>query len=141
MSTLTLVDSRQNTVDRKSDKKIKTFQDLQVWKTAHSFVLEIYKISYNFPKDELYGITSQIRRSSVSIPANIAEGFSRRSNLDKNHFYNIAQSSLHEVKYYLILIQDLGFIDSKTKLWTQAQEIGKMLHWLIESVRINYAKK
>ncbi len=135
------VDSRQENSDSLKNLKIKTFQDLQVWKRAHSFALEIYKISYHFPKDELYGITSQIRRSSVSIPANIAEGFSRRSSLDKNHFYNIAQSSLHEVKYYLILIHDLGFIESKTKLWLQAEEISKMLHGLIESVKSNYAQK
>lgn len=136
-----LVDSRQNSVDRKNQKKISTFQDLKVWKASHLFVLDIYKTSTIFPKDELYGITSQLRRAAVSIPANIAEGFSRRSNLDKNHFYNMAQSSLHEVKYYLILIQDLGYIESNAKLWAQADEIGKMLHGLMESVRVNYAKK
>ena len=128
-----MVDSRQNTVDARP--KIKTFEDLEVWKMSHKLVLEIYKISATFPKEERYGITSQIRRSTVSIAANIAEGFSRKSNLDKRHFYNIAQSSLHEVKYYLILTQDLGYIESKFTIWQKAEQIGKMLYRLIESIK------
>ncbi len=111
-----------------------------MWKKSHKFVLEIYKISALFPKDELYGLTSQIRRASVSIPANIAEGFSRRTNLNKTQFYNIAQSSLQEVKYYLILMQDLGFVSSNfthKKLWDMSEEIGKMLHGLKDSIERN----
>ena len=130
-----MVDGRQYTVDRVH--KIKTFRDLEVWKISHKFTLEIYKISSTFPKEELYGLTSQIRRSSVSIAANIAEGFSRKSNLDKIHFYNISQSSLHEVKYYLILLQDLGYIKSNFSLWHSTEHIGKMLYRLIESIRNN----
>ena len=128
-----MVDGRQNTVDNMH--KIKTFEDLEVWNVSHKLVLEIYKASSTFPKEEMYGITSQIRRATVSIPANIAEGFSRRSNLDKRHFYNVAQASLHEVKYYLILIEDLGYIESKFTLWQKAEQIGKMLYRLIESLK------
>ena len=128
-----MVDGRRNTVD--TGYKIKTFQDLEVWNISHKLVLEIYKASSTFPKEEMYGIISQIRRASVSIPANIAEGFSRRSNLDKRHFYNMAQASLHEVKYYLILVEDLGYIGSKFALWQRAEQIGKMLYRLIESLK------
>ncbi len=128
-----MVDSRQNTVG--SVKKIKTFQDLEVWKASHRLALAVYKATSIFPRDEIYGLTSQMRRASVSVAANIAEGFSRRSNLDKVHFYNMAQSSLHEVKYYLILSQDLGYIDSKFTLWHTAEHIGKMLYRLIESIK------
>ena len=128
-----MVDGRQNTGD--NGLKIKTFQDLEVWKISHRFVLDIYKISTTFPRDELYGLTSQIRRAAVSIPANITEGFSRRSNPDKRHFYNMAQASLHEIKYYLILAQDLGYVDSNFVLWHKSEQIGKMLYRFIESTK------
>lgn len=86
----------------------KKFQDLIVWQKAHKFVLEVYKISQLFPKNEQYGLTSQFRRSAVSIPANIAEGFKKRGQADKARFFNIAQGSLEETRYYLILINDLN---------------------------------
>lgn len=130
------VDCRQYSVVSK--KKIRTFQDLGVWEKAHNLVLEIYKTTAGFPKEEIYGLTSQMRRASISVPANIAEGFSRRSNNDKAHFYNIAQSSLHEVKYYLVLVKDLGFVKSdatNSTLWSMSNEVGKMLYRLIEAVK------
>ncbi|MHC1703495.1 MAG: four helix bundle protein [Tenuifilaceae bacterium] len=105
----------------------KTFKDLIVWQKAHSFVLSIYKMTSNLPKDEIYGLTSQIRRASVSIPANIAEGFTRKSNLEKIRFYNISQGSLEEVRYYLILIGDLNYFQTND-LNIQLEEVSKLLN-------------
>jgi four helix bundle protein len=87
----------------------RTFEDLIVWQKAHQFVLEVYQLTADFPKSEIYGLTSQFRRASVSIPANIAEGFKKKGDLDKVRFMNIAQASLEECRYYLILTQDLGY--------------------------------
>lgn len=87
----------------------KTFEDLLAWQKAHSFVLAVYRLSAVFPKYELYGLTSQLRRAAVSIAANIAEGFRKRGNADKVRFFNIAQGSLEECRYYLILINDLEY--------------------------------
>ncbi len=86
----------------------KTFQDLIVWQKAHKFVLGVYKLSEGFPKTEVYGLTSQLRRAAVSIPANIAEGFKKRTKPDKARLMNIAQGSLEECRYYLILTKDLN---------------------------------
>jgi four helix bundle protein len=86
----------------------KTFQSLIVWQKAHNFVLSVYRVTESFPKYELYGLTSQLRRAAVSIPANIAEGFHKRGNADKARYLNIAQGSQAESDYYLILAQDLA---------------------------------
>ena len=114
--------------------KTRSFEDLKVWQLSHKLALEIYKTSKIFPKEELYGVTSQIRRAAVSVPANIAEGFVRRSNRDKIHFYNMAQSSLQETKYYLILIKDPGYLHATRRVTLIAEETSKMLHGLIESI-------
>lgn len=115
--------------------KIEKFTDLKVWQKAHALVLEIYQITEkHFPKNELYGLTSQIRRASVSIPANIAEGFKKSGKMDKARFYNISQGSLEEVRYYLILAHDLGYC--KTCNYSSTlDEIGKMLSGLINTVK------
>ena len=89
--------------------KAKTFQDLVVWRKAHQFVLSVYGFTKHLPRDEQYGLISQLRRSAISIPANIAEGFRKRGRADKARFMNIAQASLEESRYYLILINDLDF--------------------------------
>ncbi len=89
----------------------KTFEDLVVWQKAHAMVLEIYRLTANFPASERYGLTSQLRRAAVSVPANVAEGFSRRSVNEKLRFFNISQASLEEVRYYLILGRDLDYGD------------------------------
>lgn len=81
----------------------KSFQDLIVWQKAHQFFLSTYHFSSNFPKTEIYGLTSQFRRAAISIPANIAEGFKKKTSPDKLRFMNIAQGSLEECRYYLIL--------------------------------------
>ena len=104
----------------------RTFRDLIVWQKAHQFVLAIYRLSESFPKPETYGLTSQLRRAAVSVPANIAEGFKKTGRADKARFMNIAQGSLEECRYYLILAADLGY--GKTKeLDNQLDEIGRML--------------
>lgn len=104
----------------------KDFRDLIVWQKAHGFVLSVYRYSEDFPKTEVYGLSSQIRRAAISIPANIAEGFKKKGKADKARFLNIAQGSLEECRYYLILAQDLGYGDSN-KLMLQLEEVSKLL--------------
>jgi four helix bundle protein len=82
--------------------KIQKVEDLIVWQKAHQLVLAIYKATKTFPKDEMYGIVSQIRRAAVSVPANISEGFRRRTKADKQRFLTIAHGSLEETRYFLI---------------------------------------
>lgn len=118
---------------------IKTFQDLLVWQKSHEFVLGVYSLTNTFPKHELYGLTSQLRRAAVSVPGNIAEGFKRHSKKEKLRFYNIADSSLEEAKYYLFLAKDLGYID-KIELYTLAEEAGRLLNGLTKSVQSSLCK-
>jgi len=108
-------------------KKAQTFQDLIVWQKAHAFVLGIYEVTRSFPKEELYGLTSQLRRAAVSIPANIAEGFRKQSPADKARFLNISEGSLEECRYYLILANDLDYLNI-TALWNLSEEVGKLLN-------------
>lgn len=105
----------------------KTFKDLIVWQKAHSLVLSIYKMTLSLPKEELYGLTSQIRRAAGSIPANIAEGFTRKTNTEKSRFFNISQGSLEEVRYYLILIDDLNYYKTN-EINKQLEEVSKILN-------------
>lgn len=93
----------------------KSFEDLLVWQKAHSFVLSVYKATSSFPKEEMYGLTSQFRRAAISIPSNISEGYKKKSKLDKLRFYNISQGSLEECRYYIILSKDLGYISEEVK--------------------------
>jgi four helix bundle protein len=104
----------------------KSFEDLIVWQRAHQFVLAVYHYSDYFPQKEIYGLTSQFRRAAVSIPANIAEGFKKKTGIDKARFMNIAQGSIEECRYYLILAKDLGYGDNP-ELIPQLEEISKML--------------
>jgi four helix bundle protein len=102
-------------------EKTRTFEDLDMWKKAHDFVLNVYKITENFPKTEVYGLTSQFRRASVSIAANIAEGYKKKGKADKLRFYNIAQGSLEECRYFIILSRDLKYIhDSEFTLLNES---------------------
>ncbi|MCK8603899.1 four helix bundle protein [Desulfoferrobacter suflitae] len=111
----------------------KDFRDLVVWQKAHQFVLAIYRGSALFPKDERYGLTSQIRRAGASIAANIAEGFKKRTKPDKIRFYNIAQGSLEECRYYLILANDLDYCDT-SHLMDQLEEVSKLLEGYVSSI-------
>jgi four helix bundle protein len=104
----------------------KNFQDLLVWQKAHQFVLSVYNYSDYFPQKEVYGLTSQFRRAAISIPANIAEGFKKKSKTDKARFMNIAQGSLEECRYYLILAKDLGYGDNP-ELMPLLEEVSRML--------------
>ena len=103
------------------------FENLLVWQKAHQFVLDIYQMTQHFPDCEKFGLTSQFRRAAVSIPANIAEGYGKRSSADKARFFNIAQGSLNECRYYLRLAADLGYAKTDTH-FKQLNEIGKMLN-------------
>lgn len=104
----------------------RSFGDLIVWQKAHGFVLAVYRLTAGFPKHELYGLTSQFRRAGVSIAANIAEGFRKRTAPDKARFLNIAEGSLEECRYYLILSQDLGYASTE-ELHVMAEEVSKLL--------------
>lgn len=104
-----------------------SFENLLVWQKAHQFVLNTYKMTLSFPDCEKFGLTSQFRRAAVSIPANIVEGYGKRSSADKARFYNIAQGSLNECRYYLRLANDLGYAETQS-LTQQLNEIGKMLN-------------
>lgn len=105
----------------------RTFRDLAVWRKAHEFVLQVYALTAGFPRQETYGLTSQMRRAAVSIPANIVEGFRRRGKADKARFMNIAEGSIEECRYFLILASDLGYGDTKT-LAALLEEVSRMLH-------------
>ena len=109
-----------------SKETAKRFTDLIVWQKAHQFVLDVYRLSAKFPSKEIYGLVSQIRRSAVSVPANIAEGFKKRGKADKLRYINIAQGSLEECRYYLILTDDLGYAKTN-KMLVLVDEIGRIL--------------
>ncbi|MFC1614541.1 four helix bundle protein [Gemmatimonadota bacterium] len=111
----------------------KSFQDLIVWRKAHQFVLDIYELTRKFPRNEQYGLISQFRRSAVSIPANIAEGFRKHGKPDKVRFMNIAQGSLEESRYYLILAGDLEYCDPE-KYLKQLEEVSKILDAYSKSI-------
>jgi four helix bundle protein len=104
----------------------RTFEDLIVWRKAHAWVLAIYRFTEAFPAKEIYSLTSQFRRAAVSIPANIAEGFKKTGVADKKRFMNIAQGSLEESRYYLILSRDLGYGDTASLL-QNLEEISRLL--------------
>src|SRR5215475_8926574 len=103
-----------------------SFRDLLVWQKAHEFVLAVYRFTESFPDREKYGLAHQMRRAAVSIPANIAEGFGKRSQADKARFLNIAEGSLEESRYYLILAQELGY-GSTEALMGSLEEASRLL--------------
>jgi four helix bundle protein len=111
----------------------KTFQDLIVWQKAHQFVLNVYQLTEQFPKSEVFGLSSQFRRAAVSIPANIAEGFKKKGRADKARFMNTAQGSLEECRYYLILARDLNYGDMSHAI-NQIEEVSKLLNSYANSI-------
>lgn len=112
---------------------VTSFQDIQAWKKAHELVLKVYALLEKFPKYELFSLTSQIRRCAISVPSNIAEGFKRKTKNDAVHFYTIADGSLSELKYQLLLSRDLHYIseDDYHAITLLTDEAGKLLHgWI-----------
>jgi four helix bundle protein len=114
----------------------KKFQDLIVWQKVHQFVLVTYRICKDFPPHEVYGLTSQLKRAVISITANIAEGFKRKTKPDKVRFMNISQSSLEECRYYFILANDLNYYDT-SGLMPQIEEISKLLDSYISLILVS----
>ena len=113
---------------------INNFMQLIVWKKSHQMVLDVYKATRDFPAQEMYGLTSQMRRAAVSVPANIAEGFGRAGAKDKARLYNIAQGSTEEMKYFVILAKDLGYLKDPAPLASLLEEISKMLRKLTQVI-------
>lgn len=109
------------------------FTKLKVWQRAHALVLRVYEVSRIFPTEERFGLTSQLRRAAASVPTNIAEGAKRQSSRDFAHFLNIAEASLAETEYLLLLAQDLRFTSSDA-LFPEMEELAKMLHGLRKRV-------
>jgi four helix bundle protein len=115
---------------------MKDFRDLKVWEKSHALTLEIYRATAVFPKPELYGLTSQIRRCSASIGANIAEGCGKRGNNEFQRYLQIASGSASELDYHLLLSKDLGFLSEIDygKLARSLTEVRKMLTSLLQKV-------
>jgi four helix bundle protein len=115
---------------------MKDFRDLLVWNKAHALTLNCYRATNDFPKSELYGLTSQIKRAAASVAANIAEGCGKRGNGDFQRFLGIAAGSASEVEYHFLLARDLGFLDSEQckSLDAAAVEVKRMLASLIIKV-------
>lgn len=108
----------------------KTYKDIIAWQKAHQLVLKVYKITQKFPKEEKYGLTSDMRRAVRSVPTNIVEGFGRNGYKDALHFYNISEASLEELKYQTLLSLDLIYInkDEYVELKKHEEEVGRLLN-------------
>ncbi|MDP3043634.1 MAG: four helix bundle protein [bacterium] len=120
-----------------NNQKIKSFTDLRAWQEGHKLVLMIYDITKHFPKEEIFGLTNQLRRAIVSFTSNIAEGFSRRSYKEKAQFYSMALGSLTEVQNQLLIAKDIGYISQEdfNKIAKQTIEVSKITNGLIKSSR------
>lgn len=112
-----------------------SFTDLKAWQECHKLCLQIYKLARSFPSDEQFGLASQIKRASVSVTSNIAEGSGRSAQKDKEHFYVMASGSLYEVKSQLLLARDLNFISASqfSGVADQANSAHRLLNGLIKS--------
>jgi four helix bundle protein len=117
-------------------EKTKSFEELIVWQKAHQFVLQVYQITSKFPREEQFGLTSQLRRAAISIPANIVEGYSKKGTKDKLRMMNISQGSLSECKYYLMLAKDLRYAETNT-LSEKLEEVSKLLNGYMRSIKKN----
>jgi len=117
-------------------KPSKSFKELIVWQKAHQLVLNVYKVTKSFPKEEMYGLTSQLRRSSVSVAANIAEGFKKKGIADKLKYMNTAQGSLSETDYHLLLTNDLGYFNTSGIL-SEVDEVGRLLESYMQGIKRN----
>lgn len=117
--------------------KIQTFTDLHVWKEGHLLVLDVYKTTKDFPKEETYSLVDQMRRAAASITANIAEGFGRQTYKEKLQYYYLAQGSLTELKNFILISKDVGYIDTKTfdDLVYQSNLTHQILQGLIQKTK------
>ena len=113
-------------------KKIKEFTDLLSWQESHKLVLLVYKVTKAFPKEEMFGLTSQMRRAAISVTSNIAEGFGRQGYREKVQFYYLAQGSLTELKNQLIATRDIGFLNLSDYGMLDAQ--AKVAHSLLQGL-------
>lgn len=118
---------------------MKDFRELNVWKKSHQLTLSIYKATKGFPKDEVFGLTSQTRRASASIPANIAEGCGRSGDVEFGRFLQIAMGSASELDYHLLLAKDLGFINDSgyEELLREVTDVKRMLNAFIQKLKAN----
>ena len=118
-------------------EKIKSFTELIAWQEGHKLVLQVYEISKQFPKEEQFGLTNQLRRAAVSITSNIAEGFSRNSYKEKLQFYSVSLGSTTEVQNQLLIARDLQYITEETfsKIAEQAVKVNKITNGLIKKTR------
>ena len=118
-------------------KNVQTFKDLLVWQRSHEFVVLVYKTTKQFPKEELFGLSSQFRRAAVSIAANVAEGYRKTSKLEKLRFFNISQGSLEECRYYLILSKDIDYINEESYniLNEKIQETSYLLNKYCDTIK------
>ncbi len=117
---------------------IAPYKNLNVWKKADELVIEVYKSTKFFPKDEWFGLVSQMRRAAVSVPANIVEGYGRRTSKDKTQFYYISRGSLNELEYYIDLSRKLSYVneDDFKKLLALRADVGKLLGGFIKSLEV-----
>lgn len=120
-----------------AEKKAKSFTDLLVWQEGHKLVLMVYTETKSFPKDELFGLTSQMRRSAVSITSNIAEGFSRQSYKEKVQFFSVSLGSLTELQNQLLIAKDIGYLEKKKffQLAEQSVILQKMMNSFIKKTK------
>ncbi|MAG11767.1 MAG: hypothetical protein CMI52_03085 [Parcubacteria group bacterium] len=119
-------------------KKIRSFTDLEAWKEGHQLVLRVYKITKDFPVDERYSLTSQLKRCSVSITSNIAEGFGRRTNKDKIRFFFMALGSITELQNQLLVARDVGYITPE--IFSSCAQSSIQIHKMTNGL-IKYAEK
>lgn len=117
-------------------EKTHSFRDLIVWQKAHQFVLAIYNATKQFPREEIFALTNQVRRASVSVAANISEGHKKKTIPNQLNYLNISEGSLEEVKYYLILANDLEYIDNTSfeRLSLAAEEVGRLINGYEKSI-------
>lgn len=130
-----MADSQEQTLRKTAGH----FRDVKVWQKAHRWVLDVYGYTKSLPGHERFGLTSQLRRAAVSIPANFAEGFRKQTKPDKLRFYNIAEGSISECEYYLILASDLGYGET-ADLLAKLTEIDVMLAAYIRTIRASMAQ-
>jgi four helix bundle protein len=122
---------------------MKDFRKLKVWEKSHYLTLSIYKLTKEFPKDELYGLTNQMRRASYSIPTNIAEGCGRDSQVELARFFTLAMGSSSELEYQLILARDLNYIEEEAyqAVLSELVEFRRMLNAFIQKIKNDHRQR